>query len=215
VPLPTAAGWVIGADSLAVPLRPLAPEDLHVTLAFLGPCGEERALQAWQAAAALRHPPIGITAGSWRGFGPRRSPSAFGLTLAEGHPQLVELIRGWRHPILRAAGRPPDGREPLPHITLARPPRRSGPAQRARILRLLQDQPLPSGRVDLATLALFTWAADRRARQFRVVASRPLERVLPCDESLRDESLPRDGSRLPEDPALTQDGLDGGEAMTP
>ncbi|KEF42540.1 MAG: hypothetical protein ER33_05685 [Cyanobium sp. CACIAM 14] len=173
-PLPVTAGWAIEAERLPVPLRRLVPEDLHVTLAFLGPCGEEPARQAWQAAAPLRHPPIAITAGGWRGFGPRRTPSAFGLTLEDGHPQLVGLMRLWREPILGAAGRPPEGRDPFPHITLARPPRRSGPAERARIQRLLLDQPVPTNPVTLTTLALFTWAPDRGLRQFRVVDSRPL-----------------------------------------
>ncbi len=196
LPLPASAGWQIAAGSLPLPLRPLAPQDLHVTVAFLGPCGEERARQAWQAAAALGHPPIGIGAGAWRGFGRRRAPSAFGLTLAEGHAQLAELIRRWRDPILRAAGRAPEERDPLPHITMARPPRRSGAAERARILRLLLDQPLPGGRVDLATLALFTWAEDPRGSRFRMVERRPLDRPL--------------AGGLP-----AQDGQDAAEARTP
>jgi 2'-5' RNA ligase len=180
LPLPTAAGWEMGAQPIPAVLRLLAPEDLHITLAFLGACGEERARQAWQAAAALRHPPIAITAGAWRGFGQRRSPSAFGLTLEEGRPQLEALIRRWRDPLLGAAGLPPDRRDPLPHITLARPPRRSGPAERSRIRRLLLDHPVPSDGVELRTLALYTWGADRRTRQFRVVDSRPLEPGLPA-----------------------------------
>ena len=175
LPLPASAGWGIGAESLGVTLRPLASDDLHITVAFLGACGEARALSGWRALAPLRHPPIAITARAWRGFGPRRNPSAFGLTLDEGEPRLVEMIRRWREAILRAAGRPPDGRDPLPHVTLARPPRRSGAAERSRIGRLLVDLPVPPDPIVLASLALYTWADDRRQRQFRVVVSRPLD----------------------------------------
>ena len=174
LPLPVAAHWALPVDGLPVPLRGLAAADLHLTLAFLGACGEANARRAWRCANALRHPPIPIRPGGWRALGPSRAPSAFALVPAEGQELLAALIRRWRDPLLEAAAAPPDRRPPMPHITLARPPRRSSPAERAALFGALHEKPLPPEPALLGDLALFTWAQDRPQRLFRQVSSRPL-----------------------------------------
>ncbi len=174
LPLPPEAGWQLHQEGLPQGLQRLHPLDLHLTLAFLGPCGEERALAAWHALAALHSPALRITAGPWLALGPSRHPSAYGLGLAGGQTALNALITRWRPLALQAAQRPPDPRPPLPHITLARP-RRSRPEE---ISDWLSSAPRPSAAAQLEELALYRWSSTRQVPgepHFQIVRRRRLE----------------------------------------
>jgi len=173
--MPPQPRWEALTAALPVGLRRFAPEDRHLTVAFLGPCGAERANAAWRAVAPLRHPPIRATAGAWCALGPRRRPSAYGLTLADGRDPAATLLKDWGEVALRAAGRPTERRPPLPHITLARPPRRQADALLGAMAHWLVTAPLPTEPFLLEHLALYTWRPDRRERLFRIVAARHLD----------------------------------------
>jgi 2'-5' RNA ligase len=173
--VPPHPGWEALMDDLPADLRRFAPEDRHLTVAFLGPCGAERANAAWRAVAPLRHPPIRATAGAWCALGPRRRPSAYGLTLADGRDPATNLLTGWGELALRAAGLPSERLPPLPHITLARPPRRQAEALRGAMARWLVTAPLPAEPFLLEHLALYTWMPERRERLFRIVTKRRLD----------------------------------------
>jgi 2'-5' RNA ligase len=173
--VPPLAAWEGLTRGLPEDMRRFAPPDRHLTLAFLGPCGTERAERAWGALAGLRHPPIDATAAAWRAMGPRGRPSAYALTLARGLGPAAALIDDWGHRALLAAGLPPSHRRPLPHITLVRPPRRRAAALWPPMRHWLRQAPLPGGPFRLETLALYTWSDDRAQRLFRIVAERPLD----------------------------------------
>lgn len=176
LPLPPPAAWHEAAASAPTELKRLDRLDLHLTLAFLGPCGQDRAEEAWRALAALRQPAIRIRAGRWRGLGAAHQPSAYGLTLAEGQPTLGALLGNWAPLALEAAGRPPDRRPPLPHVTLLRPRRREARQMREPMERWMAGAPLPGRDAELGELALYTWAEERSRRLFRLHLRRPLER---------------------------------------
>lgn len=173
-PLPAAPGWHNAAAGAPAGLCRLHPADLHLTLAFLGPCGEERALAAWRAVAALGGGPRRVSAGGWRALGPAARPSAYGLTLAAGAEALTALLGRWGPRALAAAGLPPERRAPLPHITLLRPRRAEAEQWREPMARWMEQAPLPAAGADLVHLALYTWAADRRERLFQPVRQRLL-----------------------------------------
>ena len=185
-------------------VRPFAAADLHITVAFLGPCGQERALLAWQAIAPLRHPAIAVVSGGWRAMGPAGNPSAYALTLepdavlnpsqdpdqnqSRDHNQAMDrgqnltaaLIERWRQPALAAAGLPPERRAALPHITLARPRWRGVGQHRAGLEAWWQQAagpraPRPQHGLILREIAIYTWAADRQHQLFRIVIRRPLD----------------------------------------
>lgn len=174
LPLPPSAGWQRAAAEAPAGLRRFAADDLHLTFAFLGPCGESAALEAWQALEPLATAPLRIAAGSWRALGSARQPSAYGLTLAEGHPVLVALLADWGGRALRAAGLSPPRRDPLPHVTLLRPRRREAGQWQGPMRVWMQSAPLPQQAPWLAELALWTWSEDRSQRLFRPVRRRAL-----------------------------------------
>ncbi|QEY31284.1 hypothetical protein EVJ50_02505 [Synechococcus sp. RSCCF101] len=158
-------------------MRLLAAEDLHATVAFLGACGEARALAAWRALAEQRHPPIEATAAGWRAMGSPERPSAYALVPGMGRGTLERLIGRWREPALEAAGLPRDRRPPLAHITLTRPPRRRAAALKPAMDRWLRTAPVPDHPVRFEELALYTWAEERSRRLFRIVERRPFSAV--------------------------------------
>ena len=173
--LPEHSNWSAVTAELPAGVRRFHPQDLHLTVAFLGPCSPERAHAAWTALSGLKHPPIHAEAGAWLALGNPRRPSAFGLGLERGRRTAAELMAHWGGLALEAAALPAERREPLPHITLARPSRRGAEEARAAMQLWIRAAPRPSEPALLEQLALFTWAADRRERLFQVVAQRQLD----------------------------------------
>ena len=172
--VPEDAGWSEAATGLPAGMRRFHPRDLHLTVAFLGPCGPDRARDAWQSLARERHRPIQARADRWLALGNRRRPSAFGLGLDQGHAPAAALMADWGGMARAAAALPAERRAPLPHVTLAQPTRRGGDEARAAMAHWIEQAPVPRSSVVLDELALFTWAADRSQRLFEVVAQRPL-----------------------------------------
>lgn len=156
------------------PLRRFHPDDLHVTLAFLGPVSDASAEAAWGVVEALPLGPLDGVLDRVQGFGNPRAPTAFSLEVL-GEP-LREAIGACRGPILDAAGARPETRPPRAHCTVARPRRDAGRAEREAGLAWARGLAPLGVRVVLDRIALYTWSEDRRERQFRVVAMRELGR---------------------------------------
>lgn len=150
-----------------------APSDLHLTLAFLGPVDEERAMRAWEA---LRWPlpPTDVTLGAIVPMGDPRRPSALSAELASGQREIRAAMSACRAAMYDAAGVAHETREALPHVTLARPSRHATSAERDEAVRWGRTLDLGQPMVSLGTAALFTWALDRSVAQFRVVKSRAM-----------------------------------------
>lgn len=174
VALPPDAGWIHAAHGLPEGMRRFHPLDLHITVAFLGPCGEAKAHRAWAAMTSHGHPPVQAEAKAWHALGHPHRPSAFGLVLGGGHSTLADLMQRWGRDALAAAGRPAEQRAPLPHVTLARPSRRAGDQARMAMQRWITHAPVPTAPARLEHLALYTWANPRHERLFQVVARRRL-----------------------------------------
>ena len=172
---------------LPASLRPFSAADLHITVAFLGACGAERAWRAWQAIAPLQHPAIAVVPAGLRAMGPAQTPSAYALTLRPDSAEELDqdhgcrltrsLIERWRVPALVAADLPPERRAALPHITLARPRRRDAASEQAEVEAWLQRVPLPQHGFVVDQIALYTWADDRRNQLFTIQAQRPLDQA--------------------------------------
>lgn len=180
VGMPVDAGtWFAPLVAGAPPgLRIFHPDDLHMTVAFLGGCGEERARAAfaWAVNGAIDIPggPFDVTLGALAPMGNPRRPSALSVLLQSGLDEAVTIIAALRPAMWAATSARPDHRAPKPHITVARPPRRATGAQRRAAVAWAESiAPLGDG-VTIDRLCLYTWSEDRKVRQFREVASTPL-----------------------------------------
>lgn len=185
---PPDANWFIGLPLDGAFLATLPPpppnfrlfgaHDVHLTVAFLGRCGPERAARALEALdealAAQRFEPIAYSLGAVVPMGNPRRYSALSALLAEGREPATELMGALREDLWEAAEATPDTRPPLPHATIARPQRRAEMRDRAAGLRWASRLDLSWVRGTIDRIALFTWAERRDEGLFRVVGERPL-----------------------------------------
>ena len=155
-------------------VRVFHPEDVHMTVAFLGACGEDAAMRAWALADGLEAAPFDAVLDVLIPLGNPRRPSALSATLSQGKEQAVAIMRALRDPMIEAAGARPETREPLPHATVARPARRASAEERRRAVAWATAKPAIGIALTIDTLSLYTWSEDRRVRQFRAVTSRTL-----------------------------------------
>ena len=172
IALPVIADWHPEAiGSVPSGVRVFHPDDLHITIAFLGGVGEASARRAWGAACAHAAPVGAATIAEVVPMGPRSRPSALSATLAAGDTPIRSYIGEHRARWLSLAGARPARHEPLPHCTLARPLRRATDAQRARAVSWARALQVEGLRVTIGGPALYTWSADRRRRLFQVIES--------------------------------------------
>jgi 2'-5' RNA ligase len=171
----TVPGAEIAARLSAPPrgVRCLHADDFHLTIAFLGACGPERARRGFDALVW----PLGaldVTLGEVVPMGSPHRFSALSALLVQGRAEVESAMGVARAPICAAAGVAVDPRPPKAHVTIARPARRASATERDTALRWARALPLAGVRVRLAELALYTWSEDRRERLFRRVEVRRL-----------------------------------------
>lgn len=155
-------------------VRRFHPEDLHLTVAFFGAAGEERARRGWAASEAFALTAQTISLGPVVPMGNPRRYSALSALVANGHGALASEMGRTRDAILDAAGARLDDRPPKPHLTVARPQRKASPADRDRALAWGRALPTAGVEIPLTHLALYAHGENRAERLFRVVERRPL-----------------------------------------
>ncbi len=158
--------------------RRFHPDDVHLTLVFLGACGEERAKRALdaldEALAAGRPTALDVTLGEVVPMGRARQYTALSALLERGRTETESLIARLRDPLSEAAIGRREARPPRAHVTLARPTRRATDEARRQGLAWAGALALGSLERRLDRIALFTWNEDRRERLFRIVTERSL-----------------------------------------
>ena len=175
VALPVTAGdWHERVGAAPSGVRLFHPEDLHLTVAFLGAVQEEAALRGFAEAAAIDLAVCEVVLGPIVPMGNPRRPSALSARLIAGEREVAAAITGIRHAISDAAGAPRENRPALPHLTLARPRRTATFAERALAIRWGAAIDLGAPRVTLSSIALYTWSEERKERLFKVVRQLPL-----------------------------------------
>ena len=174
IALPVAAGaWFQG---LTPPpgVRLFGEHDLHLTVAFLGAVGEERARAAFALAADFPLRPLAVRLGPIEALGSPRRPSAFSALLTEGRAQVETALGVARAAMWEAADARPDTRPALAHVTLARPGRRASDAERRRAQTWAKGIDLGAPVCQLTRIALYAWSLDRATSLFRIVSDLPL-----------------------------------------
>jgi 2'-5' RNA ligase len=168
IPIPS-EGWF---DKL-VPLPPgglrrFHPDDLHLTVAFLGSVEEVQARAGWDA-LGWDLPPTTATLGQVVPMGAPHRYSALSIELVQARTAIEQALGRCRDAICDAAGVRREHRPPKAHVTIARPSRRAGEQERSAGLRWAQRLDFHQQPVLLDSIALYTWSDDRRDRQFKVV----------------------------------------------
>lgn len=172
--------WFIGFPvraPIAMPEAPkrvrlFAPEDRHLTAAFLGTVEAERAWDAWARVRTVGLEPLDIELTHFRLLGGRR-PTALAAAVGDGFEAAARAMTRVQAPLVEAGCLKADRRPPLPHATLARIQRKATDAERAAAVRWAEQWPLGI-RARLDEIALFTWAKDRTLQLFEIVAREPL-----------------------------------------
>jgi 2'-5' RNA ligase len=172
---PLDGSFVLSLPDLPPSFRRYHPDDVHMTLAFLGGCGEAsalRALAALDAQLASAPPaPLQVSLGEVVPMGSPARYSALSALLGRGRAEATACLGALRDPLTEAALGRREKRAPKPHITVARPRAR---ADRAAGLAWAGGLDLGHVTARLDRIALYTWSELRRERLFRIVAERPL-----------------------------------------
>ena len=154
------------------------PDDVHLTLAFLGGCGDAGAERALQLLDELLpqsgQPPIAVSLGHIAAMGSKTRYSALSALLERGRAETEACMRQFRDPLLEAACGRREQREPKAHVTLARPRHRATDAQRDAGLSWARAVDLSAVEAVLDRIVLYTWSENRSERLFRQVAERRL-----------------------------------------
>ena len=167
-------------DELAALYEPLPgiawtrPEQLHLTLRFLGDVAQPVAAAAGQALERVRVEPFVLPMGGTGAFPPRGSPRVLWAGVGQGHPRLHQL-RQQIDDALLAAGLDLDVRSFRPHATLARVRAEAAPGAVNQFLRRHRDFEVAPFRVETFRL----YASELRPagaihtvkREYRLAAS--------------------------------------------
>jgi len=145
------------------------PEDLHATVAFLGKIDKVDVERLKDAIDQVEAAPLHATLGVLKPLPTRKFFTALSLTLAGGNRDVAAFIAQWGPRFSKTAGKEPDKRQPLPHITIARPSRSASAHQRTEIIDSLDKSLLAGPSIVFDRIALYTWADDRTLRQFKIV----------------------------------------------
>jgi 2'-5' RNA ligase len=150
-------------------VRLFAPEDLHITLAFLGKIDEARARASFTHAHPLPLVPLSTELGNVVALGGQRRPSAFSALPTRHRREIEAVMMATRDVLCDAAGCARETRPALGHVTLARPSRRAS-AHEVELARLWATSlDLQSPTIRIESVALYTWASDRTRTLFQIV----------------------------------------------
>lgn len=175
---PVEGAFVRELGELPSHFRLFHPEDVHLTLAFLGGVGEAVAesalaeLDVRLGAAPLAA--LDVTLGEVVPMGSPRRYTALSALLHEGRAPLTACLTDLGGRLCEVAlGRRPS-RSAKPHVTIARPRRGATDADRAAGLVWARAVELAGVRRRLDRIALYTWSDRRTERLFKIVAERTL-----------------------------------------
>jgi RNA 2',3'-cyclic 3'-phosphodiesterase len=177
IALPVAAGpWFEKLPPPANKTSVFHPDDLHLTIAFFGRVGEDRALAGWER---FRWP-LGrttVSLGEVVGLGDPRRPSALSALLVRGREDVERAMGESRGVAIEAAGAEPDKRPPKAHVTLARPSRSASSRERARAVEWAKTIDLRGAEIALDRVALYASGSGPEGRRYKQVRTLTLSLV--------------------------------------
>ena len=174
LPLPEPVRQQLNLLQHLLPLpRRLPPENLHLTLAFLGEVPSDLLEDGHHALAALRAPGFTLTLRGVEAFGAAAPRLVYaGVAPSEPlrhlHRKVITALRG--------AGLAPDRRRFTPHVTLARlDPQRLAEADRLRLVSaMVENAGFAAGPFTVDAFALYRSHLGRDAAHYEELARYPL-----------------------------------------
>jgi 2'-5' RNA ligase len=167
LPVQVPEGWMEELrEGAPEALRWFHPDDLHLTLAFLGREQPERIPALLDLLREIPYSGGRASPGRLLALPRSRRFSALSLELRRGADPVAALIGDWRNRLLETAGCKADTRPPLPHLTVARPARRHPAFSKRAILDWLEIVQPPADEILILPPVLFGWSEERPRRQF-------------------------------------------------
>ena len=168
--LPDAVTARLALTQPGLPGRPVAPENMHLTLAFFGETDEATAGDLHAALSAVRCPGFALWLDGVGAFGGSKPRSIHALARPE--PLLTRLHDKVTR-AAREAGASVDATRFAPHVTLSR--LRAGEATPAEVAKALQARAaLLAGPVEVAAFHLYRSDLTRNGAQYDALADYPL-----------------------------------------
>ncbi|MEM2942534.1 MAG: RNA 2',3'-cyclic phosphodiesterase [Candidatus Bathyarchaeia archaeon] len=131
-----------GAD-----MKLVAPENMHLTLRFLGEVEEEKIQRVIDAMSLLRIQPFDIRFAGTGAFPSLNRINAVWAGVKDGGEELMKIV-GELEPRLRTIGIPPDKKGFSPHLTIARVKTGRSKDKIAELIRKLSDKDFGSFKVE-------------------------------------------------------------------
>jgi 2'-5' RNA ligase len=156
-------------------LRRVKPENLHITLAFLGWTPDERLGEVTAAATEGAAPVAPFTLAFDRPgrFPERGRPRVVWLGMAEGAPSVRELGAGV-YAGLRSRALRFDDRPLAPHLTLARVAEDASAAEAKTVGAALEDLDVPSLAFEVGEIAVVQSVLSPKGPRYTALATVPL-----------------------------------------
>jgi 2'-5' RNA ligase len=176
---PIDGAFVEALPELPKSIRRYHPDDVHMTLAFLGGCGEPAAMRALAALderlAVSPLPALDVSLGRVVPLGRSKSGyTTLSALLDRGNDDATALVAKERVALHEAAANSLPRRPAKPHVSLARVRGRASAESREAGLAWASALDLGGVRARLDRIALYTWNEVRRERLFRIVEERRL-----------------------------------------
>lgn len=168
------AGVMGGLDGA----RWVDPDDLHLTLRFVGEVGREAGEDLAAALSSLRAPAFSLRLNGFGHFGSGRRVRALWAGV-ETEPAL-ELLQGRVEAAARRAGQPAETRRFVPHVTLAR--LNGGPGEDEVARWQAQRSPFSAGPFAVREAVLFESFPGRDGAHYERRMAVPLERLPDADD---------------------------------
>ncbi|WP_448518169.1 2'-5' RNA ligase family protein [Rhodoflexus sp.] len=170
------------AETAPPQVRLFAPDDTHLTIAFMGAMPKERVQDVLNIMEEIDFDPFTIRLAKLIPLPSPKHTSALSYTVGTGNEIVVALIKQWRDLLLSAGGAAPDKRPPLPHLTIGRPLRKFGNHAQEIGRQWAAQLPTIAFEAKIESVALYTWSDDRRYNQFKIVAERVVHTKNPAKE---------------------------------
>jgi len=170
-PVTGAEEWIASLEKQAPGgLHFLAPADLHVTLAFLGRFDPALLGKISDLIRTLPLAGVEVSLNQFVALPQPRRFSALAFVLGHGRLEIEKQSAKWRDRICREAGAKLETRPALAHVTVARPDRRIGEADRDAALDwMIQLPPQSDVRLRLERPRIYTWAERDAAARYRIL----------------------------------------------